>query len=407
MLVTMNVRVGLIGKTNTGKTTFFNSATMQQAEVSSYSFTTKVPNVGTAFAVGLCVCKEMGVKDTPVNSKCVEGWRYVPFELVDLPGLIKGASEGRGLGNQFLSVASQSDALIHVVDASGSIDEDGKIADPGTGDPVKDFEEIEGELVSWYQKIIENNRDKIRKDIGKKVRPAAAIAEPLKGMKVTESEVERALMASGLSGEDFDSWNGEQLWRFTGHLREISKPTIIVANKMDLPGAVKNYRRLRDANPDLITVPASAEAELALRKAEQAGLISYNPGDESFSILNERALSERQRWALQLIQRLVLKEFMRTGVQFALNTAVFKLLRLNVVYPVYDMEKLSDKHGNVLPDAYLLPEGSSVSDLARQIHSELAKGLIYALDVRSRLRLPNDYKLKDRDIVSLVTASQK
>lgn len=403
----MNVRIGLIGKTNTGKTTFFNSATMQQAEVSNYSFTTKVPNIGTAYVVALCVCREVGVKDSPVNSKCVNGWRYVPIELVDLPGLIKGASEGRGLGNQFLSVASQSDALIHVVDASGSIDEDGKIADPGTGDPLKDFEEIEGELVSWYQKIIENNRDRIVKGMGKKMSPAAAIAQPLKGMRVSEVDVAEALRSSGLDGASFDSWTGEQLWRFTGHLREVSKPTVIVANKMDLPGAVKNYRRLRDANPDLLTIPASAEAELALRKAEQAKLISYNPGDESFTILEEKAISDRQRWALQLIQNLVFREFMRTGVQFALNTTVFKLLRMNVVYPVYDPEKLSDKHGHVLPDAYLLKDGTTVPELAQQVHTQLAKGLLYAIDAKSKLRLPNDYCLKDRDIVSLVTASQK
>jgi ribosome-binding ATPase YchF (GTP1/OBG family) len=176
---------------------------------------------------------------------------------------------------------------------------------------------------------------------------------------------------------------------------------------MDLPGAVKNYRRLRDANPDLITVPASAEAELALRKAEQAKLIKYNPGDESFVVLNEKAMTERQRWALQHIQNLVFREFMRTGVQFAINTAVFKLLRMNVVYPVYDPEKLADKHGHVLPDAYLEKDGATVSDLAQVVHSQLAKGLLYAVDARTKLRLPNDYHLKDRDVVSLVTVSQK
>ncbi len=402
----MNIRVGLIGKTNTGKTTFFNSATLQQAEVSNYSFTTKVPNIGTAYAVSLCVCKELGVQDTPVNSKCVEGWRYAPIELVDLPGLIKGASEGKGLGNQFLSVASQSDALIHVVDSSGSIDEEGKIADPGTGDPLKDFEEIEGELVSWYQKIIENNRDGIAKHLETHP-PPRAISEPLKGMRVTETDVAAALKLSKVDGSAFASWTGEQLWRFTGFLREVSKPTIVVANKMDLPGAVKNYRRLRDSNPDLITVPASAEAELALRRAEQGKLIKYNPGDESFVVLNEKAMTERQKWALQHIQNLVFREFMRTGVQFAINTAVFKLLRMNVVYPVYDPEKFADKHGHVLPDAYLQKDGSTVSDLAQAVHTQLAKGLLYAVDARTKLRLPNEYYLKDRDVVSLVTVAQK
>src|SRR5579875_2249836 len=183
--------------------------------------------------------------------------------------------EGKGLGNQFLSVASQSDALIHVVDASGSIDEDGRIADPGTGDPLKDFEEIEGELVAWYVKIMENNRDKVLKLL-KSSEPAEALAEPLRGMKIKPSEVAETLSRLNLNGEEFDSWTAGQLWDFAGTLREISKPTIIVANKMDLPGAMKNYKKLRDSHPDLIVVPASAEAELALRKAEQNNLIRYN-----------------------------------------------------------------------------------------------------------------------------------
>lgn len=402
----MAIRIGLIGKTNTGKTTFYNSATLQQAEISNYPFTTKVPNVGAAYVISPCVCREMKVQDSPVNSRCLNGWRYIPIELVDLPGLIVGASEGKGLGNQFLSVASQSDALIHVVDASGSIDEEGRIADPGTGDPLKDFEEIEGELVAWYVKIIENNRDKVNKLL-KSSEPAEALAEPLKGMKIRAVDVEAALQKSGLKGEEFDSWSPGQLWDFAGTLRELSKPTVIVANKMDLPGAVKNYKRLRDAHRDLIVVPASAEAELALRRAEQNNLIRYNPGDESFEIIDEKSLSQAQRNALQLIQRMVLKEFMRTGVQFALNVTVFKLLKMNVVYPVQDADKLSDKHGNVLPDAHLLPAGATVTDLAQLIHTELAKGLLYAIDARTKLRLPVDYVIKDRDILSLVSARRR
>ncbi len=406
MIGEMTVRIGLIGKTNTGKTTFWNSATLQQGEISNYPFTTKTPNIGTAFSVAPCVCREMNVKDNPINSKCIDGFRYIPIELVDLPGLIVGASEGKGLGNQFLSVASQSDALIHVVDASGSIDEDGRIADPGTGDPIKDFEEIEGELVAWYVKIIENNRDKIVKAL-KGNNAVDAISAPLKGMRIKESDVQRALEASNLDGQSFDSWPSSDLWRFAGSLREVSKPTLILANKMDLPGATKNYKRIRDAHPDLIVVPASAEAELALRKAEQSGLIAYNPTDETFHILNEKALSQAQRDALQLIQRMVLREFMRTGVQFALNVAVFKLLRMNVVYPVSDIEKLSDKHNHILPDAFLLPTGATVKDLAEQIHTDLAKGLLYATDARTKLRLPANYVIKDRDILSIVSARRK
>ena len=156
------VKIGLIGKTNTGKTTFYNSATTQSAEMSNYPFTTKSPNTGVGHAATLCVHRELGVKqDNPKNSTCIDGWRIVTIEIIDLPGLIKGAWEGRGLGNQFLSIAAQSDALLHIVDASGSVDAEGKIASPGKGDPVADIADIEDELAMWYLKLFENSFDKI------------------------------------------------------------------------------------------------------------------------------------------------------------------------------------------------------------------------------------------------------
>jgi ribosome-binding ATPase YchF (GTP1/OBG family) len=98
---------------------------------------------------------------------------------------------------------------------------------------------------------------------------------------------------------------------------------------------------------------------------------------------------------------------MRTGVQFAINVAVFKLLRMNAVYPVADANKLADKHGNILPDVYLMKSGSTVEHLASEIHSELAKGLLYAIDIRDGLRLPTHYQLKDRDVLSIVSTRKK
>lgn len=403
----MRVRVGLIGKTNTGKTTFFNAATLASAEVSTYPFTTKKENMGIAHVITPCVHKEFDVTCNPKNSSCVEGWRYIPIELVDLPGLIKGAHMGRGLGNQFLAVAAQSDALIHVIDASGSIDEEGRIAEPGTGDPIRDFEEVEGELILWYKEKVERNKKRIVKNLKSGMPPERAIAEPLGGIRVTSQHVSKALEATRLDGSEIESWSPDEMWRFAATLREVSKPTLVLANKMDLPGALSMYKRFRDRYRDLIVVPASAEAELALRRAEQKGLIKYNPGDESFTVVNEKALTDKQKWALEQIRKLVLKEFLRTGVQFALNIVVFKLLRMNTVFPVYDPERLTDKDGNVLPDAYLLPDGYTVKDLARLIHTDLEKGLLYAIDARSRIRLPVTYRLRDRDVVSIISTHQE
>jgi GTP-binding conserved hypothetical protein TIGR00650 len=399
------IRLGLIGKTNTGKTTFFNAATLASAEVSTYPFTTKQPNYGKSYAITLCVHKEFNVKDNPRNSLCKDGWRFIPIEIIDLPGLIKGAWQGKGLGNQFLAVATQSDALLHIVDASGSIDAAGRITEPGMGDPLADIADIEEELVMWYLKLIEGNRDKIVKGIKAGESISSVVAKILAGIGVKEHHVSTALKLSNLEGKDFENFSMDDSKRFAWVLRDVSKPTLIVANKIDIPTAAENFKRIREEYKDMLVVPASAEAELTLRRAESKGLIRYVPGDERFEVIKQDGLNERQKWALNFIRRDVLGEYMRTGVQHAINVAVFKLLKMNTVYPVADVSKLSDKDGNVLPDVFLLPAGSTVEDLARQIHSELAKGLLYAIDARDGLRLPADYELKDRDVISIVSAS--
>jgi ribosome-binding ATPase len=401
------IKIGLIGKTNTGKTTFFNSATLGTAEISNYPFTTKQPNKGNANAITLCVHKEFRVQDSPKNSRCIDGWRFIPVDLVDLPGLIKGAWEGKGLGNQFLSVAAQSDALLHIVDASGSIDASGKIAEPGTGDPVADIGDIEEELVMWYLKLLEGNHDKISRAVNSGVDAINAITDVFRGIGVREEHVKFALENNKLRGIRFDDFDPERSKDFCWSLRDISKPTLIVANKVDLPSASENFRRIREQYKDMIVVPSSADAELTLRRAESRGLIHYIAGDERFEIKDQAGLNDKQKWALNFIRKDILGEYMRTGVQFAINVAVFKLLGMNAVYPVADAGRLSDKYGNVLPDVYLMKSGSTVEDLARDIHSELAKGLLYALDIRDGLRLPTNYQLKDRDVVSIISTKKK
>jgi ribosome-binding ATPase YchF (GTP1/OBG family) len=403
----MLIKIGLIGKTNTGKTTFFNSATLGTGEISNYPFTTQHPNIGNANAITLCVHRELNVNDNPKNSRCLDGWRFIPIELVDLPGLLKGAWKGKGLGNQFLSIAAQSDALLHIVDISGGIDASGKIAEPGTGDPIADIGDIEEELVMWYLKLLEGNRDKISRGINSGVDTITAITDIFRGIGVREQHVKSALEANNITNIKFDDWDPTKTKDFVWSLRDISKPTLIVANKVDLSYASENFRRLREEYKDMIIVPCSADAELTLRRAESRGMIKYIPGDERFEISDQQRLSDKQKWALNFIRKDILGEYLRTGVQFAINVAVFKLLRMNAVYPVADTNKLSDKYGNILPDVYLMKSGSTIEDLAREIHTELVKGLLYAIDIRDGLRLPSTYHIKDRDILSIVSAVKK
>ena len=292
----MVIRIGLIGKTNAGKTTLFNSMTLKSGEISNYPFTTKQADAGIGQAVTLCVHKEFGVQDNPKNSRCEEGWRFVPIEVTDLPGLIKGAWMGKGLGNQFLAVAAQSDALLHVVDASGSVDKDGKIAEPGTGDPLADLADVELELVLWYSKLFSSNLVKISKAAKQPgVGLPEAVADALQGIGIRRDHVVYALKEAMLEERDVDTWSEKEIQNFCWVLRDISKPTLIIANKMDLPNSAENFKALREKYKDLIVVPTSGEAELTLRRAEVKGLIKYVPGEERFDLVRPRSSRTHRR----------------------------------------------------------------------------------------------------------------
>jgi hypothetical protein len=399
------IRIGMIGKTNTGKTTFFNAATLLRAEVSTYPFTTKRPNSGTAYVQTICVCKELAVQDRPRNSRCIDGWRFIPVELIDLPGLIKGSWKGRGLGTQFLSVASQADALLHVVDASGSVDAEGKLTRPGLGNPVSDVYDIEEELTRWFTKIVDKSISKVSHQAGDKA-VDKTVFEALAGLKVRLDQIQRSLRESELADVELKKWKADDIERFSGKIRELSKPTMIIANKMDLAYAEENYKRLSQEFGRALVVPCSADAELALRRAEEKGYIRYVPGEETFHVLAPTKLTPEQSKALTYVQQRVFTRWIRTGVQFALNSCVFKLLNMNSVYPVEDQAKLSDKKGNVLPDVMLVPYNATLSDVAGHVHSELAQTMIYGIDARTGVRLPADYIVRDRDVIKIVAAAE-
>lgn len=401
------IRLGLIGKTNAGKTTLFNAATLLNAEVSSRAFSTKEPTRGVAYVRTLCVCREFQVSDTPQNSACIDGWRFVPVQIIDLPGLIEGAHRGRGLGTRFLSVVSQTDALLHVVDTSGSIDDDGNLATPGTGDPIRDVHDIEHELVTWFGRIIENNREAILRGIQSGEKLDRVLNSFLAGQKVRREHIVKALSLAELSEKPFAYWDEADLTRFAQQIRILAKPTIYVANKMDLPESAENFQHLVETFGASLVVPCSAEAELALRRAEKRKYIRYTPGGEIFRIFDESRLSPEQLKALDYVDERVFTRWSGTGIQRALNIATFRLLRMNSVYPVDDEIKLSDRHGRVLPDVFLLPPGSTAEDLAHEIHSDLARTMIFAVDARTGLRLPKNYPLRDRDVIKIVAAAEK
>jgi hypothetical protein len=395
--------IGIVGKTNTGKTTLFNAATLLNAKISNLPFTTKKPNMGTAYVCDVCVCRELGVKDNPLNSSCIDGWRYVPVKIIDVPGLIRDAWLGRGLGNQFLTVIAQADALIHVVDASGSIDSEGRITTPGNGNPVQDALDVEFELQRWLAEIILNNKSMVLREIASGSIMAEAIAKPLAGIKANAGAVSQALELSGLKDTLFGDWTVDQAVKFSGFLLSLIKPTLIVANKMDIATSENYLGMLREHFGRGFVAACSAEAELVLRRAEKMGLLHYTPGEEKFTIKPNAVLSAEQKGALRYVETRVMDRWMRTGIQQALNTLVLKLLRMNMIFPVADESKFSDHHGNVLPDAYLLKDDSTPLDLARSVHTSLLENYILAIDARTGIRLPSDYVLRHKDVIKIVT----
>jgi ribosome-binding ATPase YchF (GTP1/OBG family) len=394
--------IGIIGKTNTGKTTLFNAATLLNAKISNFPFTTKKPNIGVAYVSDVCVCKELGVKDNPQNSTCIDGWRYVPIRIIDVPGLIKDAWMGRGLGNQFLSVIGQADALIHVVDASGSIDAEGKITQPGSGNPVQDAIDVELEIERWIAEIIAHNEEFIIREASSSSLPEA-ITKSLSGIKANQPQVSQALEQAELKDVPFSKWELNHLIKFASFLLPLIKPTLIIANKMDILTSEKYIEMLTDYYGRSLVAACSAEAELILRRAEKKGLLQYTPGQENFRIKENAKLTAKQKGALEYIETRVMAKWLRTGIQQALNTAVFKLLRTNMIYPVSDETKYMDHHGNILPDVYLMPADSTPIDLARNIHTSLLENYILAIDAKTGIRLPKDYNLRHKDVVKIMT----
>lgn len=400
------IRVGLLGKPNSGKSTFFAAATGNDVKMADYPFTTIEPNVGITYVSFPCVCKELNVKDNPRNSICIDGIRFVPIELWDVAGLVPGAWQGRGLGNKFLDDLRQADVLIHIVDVSGRYDAEGKdLGKPGLWDPMNDISFLEEEIQRWFWQILKRNwkRFSSKVEIEKKDF-TKSLQLILSGLNITRDHIKIAIQSEDFDIEHPSRWSDFDLFRFAGVLRKISKPIVIVANKIDIPIAEENYKRLLQNN--INAIPASALAELFLTRLAQKKVIKYVRGQNYFEIIDQNELSERDQKILDKISEL-LKKWGSTGVQSAINTAVFDIKKMIAVFPVEDENKYTDKKGNVLPDVFLVPHGTTAKQFAGIIHSDLAKNFIYAIDARTKRRLAADYVLRHRDIIKIYAAARR
>ncbi|WP_435146241.1 redox-regulated ATPase YchF [Halobaculum sp. P14] len=391
------ISVALAGKPNAGKSTFYKAATMADVDVGNYPFTTIDPNRGVTHVRTDCPCLDRAERCG--NENCHDGKRYVPVELLDVAGLVPGAHEGRGLGNQFLDALTNADVILQVVDAAGATNAEGEPVEVGAYDPVEEVDFVENEMDQWLAGIVDRNWESIeRKSRSPEFDIDDALTELLTGFGATEHDVAAVLRDVEYPADPIQ-WTDEHRETLARKIRARTKPIVLVANKADI-APEENIERLRET--DKPVVPASADGELALRNAVEAGVVEYDPGDDEFAVTGD--VSDAQKQGLDQLASL-LDRFGGTGVQQSLNEAVYGLLDRITAYPVQNESKWTDAQGDVLPDAFLLPRGSGPKDLAYAVHTDIGDGYLHAVDARADRRIGEDTELEEGDVVKIVSTA--
>jgi len=390
--------IALAGKPNAGKSTFYTAATRSEVDVANYPFTTIDANRGVTHVRTECPC--LTREERCGHEHCHDGKRYVPVELLDVAGLVPGAHEGRGLGNQFLDELSNADVIVNVVDASGATNAEGEPVEIGEHDPVDDIDFVEEEMDLWLAGIVEDNWESVERasrspgfDIEE------AVTDMMTGFGASEYQVAAVLRDIDYP-EDPIQWTDDDREALARGVRERTKPIVVVANKVDV-APEENVERLLDLDKPVI--PATAQGELALRRGDDAGILDYDPGDEDFEITGD--IGDEQRETLEAL-RTTMQAYGGTGVQGALDYAVYDLLDRVTAFPVQDQSKWTDAKGNVLPDAFLLESGSTPIDLAYAVHSDIGDGYLHAVNAKTKREVGEDYELEEGDVVKIVSTAK-
>ncbi|MEA3201968.1 MAG: ribosome-binding ATPase [Thermoplasmata archaeon] len=392
--------LGLVGKPNVGKSTFFTASTRAPAEIANYPFTTIAPNRGVAYLRATCPHPALGLEAcTPRTGKCVQGTRWIPAEVLDVAGLVPDAHSGKGMGNKFLDDLRSADVMVHVVDASGATDAEGNPVPAHSHDPAQDVAFLERELDAWIGGIIGKDFAATARGITmKNEKPETVLAQRLTGLGIKEHDLAKAIAKSDMPPV-VTKWGEEDLIRLGGEIRRQSKPILLALNKADSadPATVQRLAKM-----GATAIPTSANAEMALRKAAEAGIVRYEPGDADFTLVDEGKLNAAQKKGLEQIREKVMRPYGGTGVQKLLEEAVYRFLDRIVVYPVEDETHFTDKEGRVLPDAHLMRKGATARDLAYKVHTDLGENFIRGVNGRTKRVVGADYALENGDVLRIV-----
>ncbi len=396
--------IGIIGKPSSGKTTILNAMCMTDAKTGNYPFTTIKPNRGVAYVQIECACKTINTTCNPRTGYCINKKRFIPIELLDVAGLVPGASSGKGMGNQFLDDLRQADIFIHVVDSSGTTDEEGNPVD--NYDPINDIEWLNNELDAWVYSILFDNWDRLsRKLDADRTKIVESLQEKLSGLGASVQDVKKALKVTNLSDTNPRLWDENKKLQLSNKIRTLLFPMIIAANKNDKPGALNNIKKIKDKYPDLPVIATSGLAEYTLRTANERGLIDYSPGSNDFKVISKDD-SKLLKTSLAIKEKILIP-YGNTGVQQLLEHTVFNVLKMLAVFPVDDTTHLTDADGRVLPDVFLVPNGTTAKEFARKIHSDLADHFIHAIIVnKNHKRVSANYELDHGDIIKIVSSAK-
>jgi hypothetical protein len=390
--------IGIVGKPNCGKSTFFKALTLAEVEIANYPFATIKPNHGVGFVKVDCPDKFFKVSCNPREGYCHNNKRFVPVDIIDVAGLVPGAHEGKGMGNQFLSDLNQADVLIHVIDISGGTNEKGEPVSKGSYNPANDITFLEEELDHWYLGILKKGWEKFARQVQQTHSDISkALTKQLSGLGVSEEICKVTLKKLNLLELPATDWTEKELLKLATEFRKATKPMVIAANKIDV--SKENFEKLKKEFPELTIIPCSAESELALKEAAKHNLIEYLPGSSDFKLLNK--MNEQQENALNFIKNNVLEK--TTGVQEVINTSVFNILRYKAIFPG-GVNNLADSDGNVLPDCFLMSPKSTALDFAFRIHTDIGNSYVKAIDVKKKLPISKDHILESGDVIEIMTS---